>query len=176
MRTYIRSHVKGGAYFFTVNLAQRKQNDLLVRHVDELRNACRYTKRCHPMIIEAMVVLPEHLHCIWRLPEGDDDYPLRWRLLKSHFSTQIEKGETVSDSRLRKNERGIWQRRYWEHQIRDETDYQRHLDYIHFNPVKHVYVDKAVDWRYSSIHRWIKLGIYSEDWAALPDTIEQNWE
>ncbi|WP_337998535.1 transposase [Methylomonas methanica] len=124
MRTYIRSHVKGGTYFFTVNLAQRKQNDLLVRHIDELRNACRYTKRCHPMIIEAMVVLPEHLHStawmqkveqrmeqlpsIWCLPEGDDDYPLRWRLLKSHFSRQIEKGETVSDSRLRKSERGIY--------------------------------------------------------------------
>ena len=155
MRTYIRSYITGGTYFFTVNLAQRKQNDLLVRYIDELRNACRYTKRCHPMVIEAMLVLPEHLHCIWRLLEDDDDYPLRWRLLKSHFSRQIEKGEIVSDSRLRKNERGLWQRRYWEHQIRDETDYQRHLDYIHFNPVKHGYVNKAVDWRYSSIHRWI---------------------
>ena len=176
MRTYIRSHATGGTYFFTVNLAQRKNNDLLVRHIDELRYACHYTKQRHPMDIEAMVVLPEHLHCIWLLPEGDDDYPMRWRLLKSHFSRQIQKNEFVSDSRLRKNERGVWQRRYWEHQIRDETDYQRHLDYIHYNPVKHGYVDKAVDWRYSSIHRWIKLGIYTENWAALPELIEQNWE
>jgi putative transposase len=83
------------------------------------------------MIIEAMVVLPKHLHCIWRLPKGDDDYPIRWRLLKLHFSRQIQKNEFVSDSRLRKNERGVWQRRYWEHQIRDETDYQRYLDYIY---------------------------------------------
>lgn len=176
MRTYIRSHSLGGTYFFTVNLAQRKQNDLLVRHIDELRNACRYTKQRHPLTIEAMVVLPEHLHCIWRLPEGDDDYSLRWRLLKSHFSRHIEKGETVSASRLRKNERGLWQRRYWEHQIRDNTDFQRHLDYIHYNPVKHGYVNKATDWPYSSIHRWVKLGIYTKDWAATLDTIEQNWE
>nr|WP_231879545.1 transposase [Methylomonas koyamae] len=124
MRKYIRSHLKGGTYFFTVNLAQRHQNDLLIRYIDELRNACRYTKQSHPMVIEAMVVLPEHLHCIWRLPEGGDDYPMRWRLLKSYFSRQIKKNEFVSDSRLRKNERGVWQRRYWEHQIRDETDYQ----------------------------------------------------
>ncbi|YAA75526.1 REP-associated tyrosine transposase [Methylomonas sp. HW2-6] len=86
------------------------------------------------------------------------------------------KNEFVFDSRLRKNERGVWQRRYWEHQIRDESDYQRHLDYIHYNPVKHGYVDKAVDWRYSSIHRWIKLGVYTENWAAVPDLIEQNRE
>jgi len=176
MRTYIRSHSNAGTYFFTVNLAQRKQNDLLIQHIDELRNACRYTKQHHPLVIEAMVVLPEHLHCIWRLPEGDDDYSLRWRLLKSHFSRHIALGETVSASRMRKNERGIWQRRYWEHQIRDDTDFQRHLDYIHYNPVKHGYVDKAVDWPYSSIHRWIKSGVCAKDWAATPAIIEQNWE
>lgn len=128
------------------------------------------------MVIETMVVLPERSHCIWQLPEGDDDYPMRWRLLKSHFSRQIQKNEFVSDSRLPKSERGVWQRRYWEHQIRDETDYQRHLDYIHYNPVKRGYVDKAVDWPYSSNHRWIKLGIYTENWAVLPDLIEQSWE
>ena len=116
MRTYIRSRSKNGVYFFTVNLAKRKQNDLLVRHIDNLRQAFQYTKQRHPMIIEAIVVLPEHLHCIWRLPEGDDDYSLRWRLIKSHFSRSIEKGERISDSRLRKTERGLWQRRYWEHQ------------------------------------------------------------
>ncbi|QWF72118.1 transposase [Methylomonas paludis] len=175
MRNYIRSYSKGGSYFFTVNLAQRKQNDLLIRHIDELRNACRYIQQRHPLVIEAMVVLPEHLHCIWRLPEGDDAYSLRWRLLKAHFSRHIDRGETISASRLRKNERGLWQRRYWEHQIRDDTDFQRHLDYIHYNPVKHGYVKNAADWPYSSIHRWIKLGVYTKDWAAMPATIEQNW-
>ncbi|CAD6878814.1 Transposase and inactivated derivatives [Methylomonas albis] len=176
MRTYIRSYSKGGTYFFTVNLAQRKQNDLLIRHIDELRSACRYTQQRHPLIIEAMVVLPEHLHCIWRLPEGNDDYPMRWRLLKSHFSRQIQKKEFVSDSRRRKNERGVWQRRYWEHQIRDDADFQQHMDYIHYNPVKHGHVKKATDWPYSSIHRWINLGAYPEDWAAPPKVIERHWE
>lgn len=123
-----------------------------------------------------MVVLPEHLHCIWRLPEGDDNYPMRWRLFKSHFSRHIAKGENISDSRLRKNERGIWQRRYWEHQIRDDRDFQRHLDYIHYNPVKHGHVNKANDWPYSSFHRWVRLGVYTKDWAAMPETINQNWE
>ena len=176
MRTYIRSHSKGGCYFFTVNLAQRKQNDLLIRHIDELRNAFRYTKQRHPLVIEAMVVLPEHLHCLWRLPEGDDDYSLRWRLIKTYFSRRIEKSETISASRLQKKERFIWQRRYWEHQIRDDTDFQRHLDYIHYNPVKHGYVSRAVDWPYSSIHHWIKLGFYTNDWAASPATIDLDWE
>ncbi|WP_152555702.1 REP-associated tyrosine transposase [Methylomarinum vadi] len=131
MRTYIRSHAKSGVYFFTVNLAQQKHNDLLVRHVDDLRRAFLYTKQHHPLIIEAIVILTEHAHCIWRLPE-DDDYLLRWRLIKSHFSRSIEKGERVSGSRLRKKERGLWQRRYWEHQIRDDRDFQRHFDYIHY--------------------------------------------
>ncbi len=176
MRTYIRSHAKGGTYFFTVNLAQRKQNDLLIRHIEELRNACRYTRQRHPFTIEAMVVLPEHLHCIWLLPEDDDDYSLRWRLIKSHFSRHIAKEETISQSRLRKNERGLWQRSYWEHQIRDDTDFQRHLDYIHYNPVKHGYVDNATDWPYSSIHQWVKSGVYPRDWAAAPSTIERDWE
>ena len=175
MRTYIRSHSTGGVYFFTVNLAQRGQNDLLVRHVDELRQAFRYTKQRHPLIIEAIVVLPEHLHCIWRLPE-DDDYPLRWRLIKSHFSRSIEKGERVSDSRLRKKERGLWQRRYWEHQIRDDRDFQRHVDYIHHNPVKHGLVANVKEWPYSSFHRWVQLGVYSEDWTVAPDLSKQNWE
>lgn len=148
---------------------------MLIRHIDELRNACRYIQQRHPVTIEAMVVLPEHLHCIWRLPEGDDDYSLRWRLLKSHFSRHIAKGEAISASRSRKKERGLWQRRYWEHQIRDDADFQRHLDYIHYNPVKHGYVSKAIDWPYSSIHRWVKLGVYSKDWAVTTDTVEQNW-
>ncbi|WP_031432900.1 REP-associated tyrosine transposase [Methylomarinum vadi] len=176
MRTYIRSHAKGGVYFFTVNLAQRKQNDLLVRRVDDLRQAFRYTKQRHPLVIEAIAILPEHLHCIWRLPEGDDDYPMRWRLIKSHFSRSIEKGERVSGSRLRNKERGLWQRRYWEHQIRDDRDFQRHFEYIHYNPVKHGLVTKVKEWPFSSFHRWVKLGIYSEDWAAAPDLIEQDWE
>ncbi|MFA6163847.1 MAG: transposase [Methylobacter sp.] len=176
MRTYIRSRLQGGIYFFTVNLAERGQNDLLLRNIDTLREAFRHTQQRHPFVIEAIVVLPEHLHCLWRLPEGDDDFSLRWRLIKAHFSRHIVSGERVSASRQRKNERGIWQRRYWEHLIRDDIDYQRHFDYIHYNPVKHGYVAKVADWPYSSFHRCVKRGIYPPDWAAPPAIVDQSWE
>jgi putative transposase len=104
MRTYIRSRLQGGIYFFTVNLAERGQNDLLIRHIDTLREAFRYTQEKHPFDIDAIVVLPEHCHCLWRLPEDDDDFSLRWRLIKSHFSRNIATGERISASRKRKNE------------------------------------------------------------------------
>jgi len=166
MRTYLRHFVPGGTYFFTVNLAERKQNDLLIRHIETLREACRYLRRRHPFIIDAMVVLPEHLHCIWTLPDGDSDFPLRWRLLKAYFSRHIPTGERISPSRLRKNERGIWQRRLWEHMIRDDADFQRHFDYIHYNPVKHGLVTAVADWPYSSFHRYVRAGLYALHWGA----------
>jgi len=166
MRTYIRARSKGGLYFFTINLAERHQNNLLITHIDLLRAAFKKTKQNHPFDIEACVILPEHLHCIWRLPEGDDDFPTRWRLIKSHFSSNIERDERISNSRKRKQERGIWQRRYWEHVIRDDTDYQRHVDYIHYNPVKHGYVRQVKDWPYSSFHLWFKRNLYPENWAT----------
>lgn len=112
------------------------------------------------------MVLPDHLHTIWTLPIDDADFATRWRLIKSHFSRGIPTTERLNQSRLHKSERGIWQRRYWEHLIRDDLDYQRHVDYIHYNPVKHGYVDKAVDWPYSSIHRYIEKDIISSDWGV----------
>lgn len=115
MRTYIRQRVAGGTYFFTVNLAERKINDLMVRNVDTLRDAFQYVRQRHSFEVVAIVVLPEHLHCIWKLPDGDDDFPLRWRLLKAHFSRHIPKTERIFASRQRQGERGLWQRRYWEH-------------------------------------------------------------
>ena len=113
-----------------------------------------------------MVILPDHLHAIWTLPPGDADFAKRWMLIKTAFSRALPKHENINQSRKSKRERGIWQRRYWEHLIRDELDYERHVDYIHYNPVKHGYVDKAVDWPYSSIHRFIKNGIISSDWGV----------
>ncbi len=169
MRTYIRAKSKGGLYFFTVNLAERNNNDLLVANVEILRTAFRLTKQSHPFIIEACVILPEHLHCIWRLPEGDNDFSKRWRLIKTHFSKNIPTKEHISNSRKRKKERGIWQRRFWEHLIKDEKDFQNHLDYIHYNPVKHGYVQQAIDWPYSSFHLWIEREVYSRDWATRID-------
>jgi putative transposase len=162
---YRRVKIAGASYFFTVNLANR-QSDLLVRQIAVLRDVIRIVKRAHPFVIEAMVVLPEHLHAIWRLPEGDADYPMRWSLIKSGFSRQLEKTEFIRVSRLSKRERGIWQRRYWEHQIRDEWDFERHVDYIHYNPVKHGYVKRPIDWSFSTLHRYVQTGVLPENWAS----------
>jgi putative transposase len=127
MTTYRRNLIAGGRYFFTVNLADRRLG-LLVDHVDLLRAAFRSARVRHPFDIDAIVVLPDHLHTIWTLPEGDSDFATRWRLIKATFSRGLPQGERVSTSRLRKSERGIWQRRYWEHTLRDEEDLARHAD------------------------------------------------
>jgi putative transposase len=166
IRSYTRVRVPGGCYFFTVNLAQRHENDLLVRHIAELRAAFRRTRVDRPFAVEGMVVMPEHLHCIWRLPEGDADFSTRWYLIKSRFSRALAYGEEVTRSRARKGERGVWQRRYWEHLIRDERDYWAHMDYLHFNPVKHGHVAQVREWPHSSFHRWVRQGVYAADWGG----------
>lgn len=160
---YRRAQVPGGTYFFTVCLADRTQ-DLLTAHIDILRQSMRQVRVDHPFDILAIVVLPDHLHCLWQLPVGDRDYPTRWALIKSGFSRQLPCGETISLSRHLKRERGIWQRRFWEHCISDEEDLQRHVDYIHYNPVKHGHAARPVDWSFSSIHRAIRLGQVPADW------------
>ncbi|HTE14361.1 MAG TPA: transposase [Burkholderiales bacterium] len=113
-----------------------------------------------------MVILPEHLHAIWVLPPGDANFPTRWALIKAGFSRGLPANERISSSRQGKGERGIWQRRYWEHLIRDDEDYTRHVDYIHYNPVKHSHVASAADWPHSSIHRYIQAGMVPPDWAG----------
>lgn len=125
----------------------------------------RKIRQSHSFEIVAMVVLPDHLHAIWRLPEGDANFPLRWALIKAAFSREMPKIEVIRRSRRLKRERGIWQRRYWEHQIRNDDDLEKHVAYIHFNPVKHGYVSRAADWPYSSIHREIERGNVNEDWG-----------
>ncbi|UGV26901.1 transposase [Rhodopseudomonas boonkerdii] len=163
MTSYRRSVVSGGCFFFTVNLADRRRQ-LLTEHADHLRGAFRSVRR--PFTMDAIVVLPDHLHAIWTLPEGDADFATRWRLIKAYFSRHVALGEDVSRSRILRGERGIWQRRFWEHTIRDERDYERHVDYIHFNPVKHGHVTRVRDWPYSSFHRFVARGIYPKDWAG----------
>jgi len=133
---YRRADIKGGTYFFTVNLAQRHLR-LLLDRVEILREAVKTVKQRHPFHIDAFVVLPDHLHAIWTLPPDNADFTTRWMLIKSGFSRHIAMHERRSVSRISKGERGIWQRRYWEHLIRDENDFERHVDYIHYNPVKH---------------------------------------
>ena len=164
---YRRADVTGGTYFFTVNLAERKRM-LLVDHIDVLRTVMQKLKSRHPFHIDAMVVLPDHLHAVWALPEGDADYPIRWTLIKAGFSRCLPKDERRNRSRIAKGERGIWQRRYWEHLIRDERDYARHVDYIHYNPVKHGLVKCVKDWPHSTFHRYLKNGVYAETWAGIP--------
>jgi putative transposase len=169
MPDYRRAWHPGGTWFFTVNLLLRQKNDLLIRHIDHLREAVRKVRSRHPFEIHSWVVLPDHLHCIIQLPENDTDFSLRLRLIKMGFSRAIPQEEWRSAVRCRRSERGIWQRRFWEHLIRDEGDYRAHMDYVHINPVKHGLVTCVKDWPYSTFHRLATQGIYPTDWAGSPD-------
>ena len=166
MTSYRRPHTPGATWFFTVNLAERRGNTRLVDHISALRHAFARTRAHHPFHIEAIVVRPDHLHCLWRLPAGESDNAMRWSLIKGGFSRALPAGERISASRRKRGERGIWQRRFWEHQIRDEHDFARHADYIHYNPVKHGHAATAAAWPHSSFHAFVAKGIYPPDWAA----------
>ncbi len=172
MPNYRRAWHPGGTYFFTINLLERTDSDFLVRHVSLLREAISWAKRSHPFVIHAWVVLPDHMHCILSLPAGDTDFALRLRLIKTRFSRSIPDIEARSASRQRRGERGIWQRRYWEHLIRDDADFAAHMDYVHINPLKHGLVQQVADWPYSTFHRLVVEGVYPLNWAgeaaALP--------
>ena len=163
---YRRAWHPGGTYFFTVNLLQRQGNDLLTRNIGLLRNVVKAVRRRHPFKIHGWVVLPEHLHCVIELPPGDADYATRWRLIKMEFSKALPRTERLSAVRARRGERGVWQRRYWEHLIRDERDYRAHMDYVHINPVKHGLVKAVADWPYSTFRRLVAEGIYPENWGG----------
>ncbi|MDQ1900072.1 transposase [Paracoccus sp. WLY502] len=151
MSRYLRPRLPGVPIFFTVALAQRGSR-LLVEQVEGLRDAVRVTRVERPFGIDAWVVLPDHLHCVWRLPEGDCDYSTRWRLIKARFSCGLPVGQ-LRDSHVVRKERGIWQRRFYEHHIRNEEDYAAHMRYCWWNPVKHGLVERPEDWLYSSFHR-----------------------
>lgn len=169
MPNYRRLWVPGGTYFFTVNLLDRN-GALLVQHIDPLRAAFRDARAARPFHLAAMVVLPEHLHCVWRLPAGDADNATRWRHIKALFSRSLTDTERRSASRVGKRERGIWQRRFWERCLRDEHDLRAHVDYIHFNPVKHGLVTEVHHWPHSTFHRYVRSGLLAADWgaAAMP--------
>jgi putative transposase len=152
MPDYRRLFVPGGEYFFTANLEDRS-SDLLVRNIETLRSAWRHVERHKPFETVAAVVLPDHIHCIWKLPPGDDDFPGRWRLLKGHFTKSLIAAGAALDGR-RPKEGGIWQRRFWEHVIRDDRDRLAHVDYIHNNPIKHGHCSRVDEWPYSTWRRW----------------------
>jgi putative transposase len=170
MPNYRRAFIPGGTYFFTVNLPERRSNDLLIRKIDLLRETVRRLRERYPFQIDAWVVLPDHLHCVWTLPSGDSNFSLRWRLIKSGFSQALPRTEHRSNVRIAAGERGIWQRHYWEHCIRDDADYQQHVDYVHVNPLKHGHVKKVADWPYSTFHRFVEKGIYPIDWCGNVDS------
>ena len=166
MPDYHRAWHPGGTYFFTVNLLQRRGNDLLTPHIDLLRQAVHLVRQRRPFHIHGWVVLPEHLHCVIELPPEDADFATRWRLIKMGFSKAMSRVENRSAVRIRRGERGIWQRRYWEHLIRDEADFRAHMDYVHINPVKHGLVNRVADWPYSTFHHLVAEGVYPLDWAG----------
>lgn len=169
MTNYRRNFVEGGSYFFTLTLADRKSR-LLLDEAEPLRQAFQRIKKELPFNLDAMVVLPEHLHCIWTLPGDDSDFSTRWKKIKAGFSRRLPKTERPRESYIRKGERGIWQRRYWEHTLRDEDDFARHVEYIHYNPVKHGHVRMVREWPHSSFHRYVREGKYPIDWAGCPDS------
>lgn len=166
MPDYRRAWHPGGTYFFTVNLLQRQGNDRLTRHSDVLRGSVRIVRHRRPFAIHGWVVLPDHLHCVIELPPNDADFATRWRLIKMGFCKALPRLEGRSQVRIQRGERGIWQRRYWEHLIRDEPDYRAHMDYVHINPVKHGLVSRVGDWPHSTFHRLLEQGVYPADWAG----------
>jgi len=165
MVMYRRSRVTGGTYFFTVTLADRKTR-VLVDQVDVLREVFRAVRRARPFEVVAMVVMPEHLHALWTLPADDADYSGRWQAIKAGFTQQLRKRGVVYLQPNDKGEVALWQRRFWEHTVRDDADQAHHLDYIHFNPVKHGPVERDQDWPWSSFHRYVRHGLLPEDWRS----------
>jgi putative transposase len=165
MPNYRRAYVPGGCWFFTVNLLERRLS-LLVDHIDLLRESVARTRRKYAFDIDAFVVLPDHMHAIWMLPPDDADFSVRWRLIKTAFAKSLPKREHRTAIRKARKERGIWQRRFWEHMIRNEIDYARHVEYCYINPVKHGLVTRVRDWPHSSFHRDVARGIFPLDWAG----------
>jgi putative transposase len=170
MTRYRRHFVAGGTFFFTVALADRR-HQTLIEHIDRFRAAYRLVHSRLPFKTIAICVLPDHLHAVWELPPGDSDYSRRWNLIKGGFSRGLPKVMDRSDSKVAKREKGIWQRRFWEHSIRDEIDLERHVQYIHYNPVKHGLVKRVADWPHSSFHRDVERGWLPANWGGgLIDT------
>ena len=169
MSNYRRASTSGGTYFFTVVTHHRQPFLTNDRFRGILRTVIETTRIQHPFIINAWVLLPDHLHYIWTLPDNDCDFSRRWGMIKARFSKQakpfLQANKWLTTSKQKHRETTIWQRRFWEHQIRDEKDYQNHMDYIHYNPVKHGIVEHVSDWPYSTFHRYVQHGIYPRCWG-----------
>lgn len=174
MPEYRRASIPGATYFFTVVTHRRQPLLTDARCRTALRDAINRVRSEMPFDIAAWVLMPDHLHTVWQLPSGDKDFSLRWSLIKQHVTRDCAMWlpqQNISCSREKRGEGGLWQRRFWEHLIRDENDFSRHLDYIHYNPVKHGYVANAGDWSYSTFHRYVKRGVYPADWGGVADEL-----
>ena len=167
MVNYRRNRVAGGTFFFTVNLFDRRKT-ILLDHVDLLRRIVIDVKTKLPFVIDAMVVLPDHWHAVWTMPPHDFNYAKRLRLVKARFTKEIlQTGVNIAkDDRC---EYKLWQKRYWEHTIRNDRDFEVHVNYVHINPVNHGYVARAIDWPHSTIHRYLKRRMLAKDWVCVPN-------
>ncbi len=174
MSRYRRNHLFGGTFFFTVKLADPKSH-VLVEYINLLREAYVFVQKRYPFKTMAVCMLPNHIGAIWALPDGDDDYSLCWRLLKARFSNHFPTMEQRSESKQQRHEKGIWQRRFYEHTIRDEANLRRCVDYVSFNPVKHGLVDAVKDWPFSSFHRDTGNGLFPLDWGGTQETFIMNF-
>jgi len=165
---YRRSQAKGATFFFTVVTYKRKKILSHDTNITLIKEAVKYVMGRHPFTVDAFVIMPEHIHCIWTLPENDSDFSTRLRMIKGRFTRRCDDIYKASRtaSRVKKAEQAIWQRRFWEHQIKDEDDFARHVDYIHYNPVKHGAANSPGAWPFSSFHRYVKDGVYERDWGA----------
>ena len=165
---YRRAFIPGGSWFFTLVTENRRPIFAAPENVAVLREAFRTVKVKRPFLLDAIVIMPDHLHCIWTLPPGDADFATRWRLIKTWFTKHWVPEEllTPNAARKKKHEQAIWQHRYWEHLLRNEDDYTRHVEYIHYNPVKHGNVSAPGKWEYSSFQRFVKDGVYPADWGT----------
>jgi len=171
MTSYRRVYQSGGTYFFTVNLLDRRSS-LLVDRIELLRQTVSAVRLELPFTIHAWVVLPDHMHALWTLPDGDCDFSTRWRLIKSRFSRGLRGFDSGSGSRRGRGEKSVWQRRFWEHLVRDDADFERCFDYIHFNPVKHGHVDHVSDWPYSTFRSCVDAGLYPPEWRHVSGEFE----
>ena len=175
-----RRQLTGSTFFFVVVAYRRRPIFCGPAFRAALRQAIQTVRGTRPFTVDAWVLLPDHMHCIWTLPDGDHDYATRWAEIKRFVSSVAR--ETLRDPRLltragkSRGESTIWQRRFWEHQIRDESDFERHVDYTHFNPVKHGYVQSACDWPHSTFHRYVREGTYPRDWGGSADILELDFE
>lgn len=175
MAIYRRARTPGASYFFTVCTHHRLAVLTEPSYYRALKETFRTVKQRYPFEIDAFVLLPDHLHCIWTLAESDADYAMRWSLIKrlvSQKTCDLHRGP-ISASQFKRRELGVWQRRFWEHQIRDDRDFETHTDYIHWNPVKHGHVRAVVDWPYSSFHRHVAKGVYPADWGGVDPCEEE---